>query len=108
MKIRPRDHVTFQADRMARVLLASTARTQVDLYCVGPGQAQRPHTHDDQDKVYMVLEGRGRIQLGEAEDRLEAGEVVLAPAGTMHGLVNDGPDPLLVLVVVTPPSPHAR
>ncbi|MBI3629664.1 MAG: cupin domain-containing protein, partial [Candidatus Rokubacteria bacterium] len=35
-----------------------------------------------------------------------AGEAVLAPAGAEHGLVNDGSDPLLVLVVVSPPPTH--
>ncbi len=63
MKIRLRDHVTIQADKMAKVLLASTPRALVDLYCLAPGQAQKPHAHADQDKLYVVLEGHGRIHL---------------------------------------------
>ena len=47
MKIRLRDHVTMQADKMAKVLLASTPRVLVDLYCLAPGQAQKPHAHAD-------------------------------------------------------------
>ena len=39
MKIRVKDHVKFQADKMAKVSLATTARAQLDLYCVAPGQA---------------------------------------------------------------------
>jgi len=31
----------------------------------------------------------------------------VAPSGVEHGLVNDGTEPLLVLVVVAPPPPHA-
>jgi len=54
-----------------------------------------------------VLEGRGRFTVGAADETLEAGEAVVAPAGVTHGLVNDGDRPLLVLVVVTPPPPHA-
>ena len=107
MKIRVRDHVAFQADRMAKVALATTPRAQLDLYCVAPGQSQKPHAHDGQDKIYVVLEGRGRFTVGAAEETLEAGEAVVAPAGATHGLVNDGDRPLLVLVVVTPPPPHA-
>jgi quercetin dioxygenase-like cupin family protein len=107
MKIRPRDHARFSLDRMAKIALAATPRAQLDLYCVAPGQAQKPHTHDAQDKIYFVLEGAGRFSTGGAEERLVAGEAVVAPAGVEHGLVNDGSEPLLVLVVVTPPPPHA-
>ena len=106
MKIRVRDHVKVAADRMAKIGLSGTARTQLDLYCVAPGQSQRAHTHDAQDKIYYILEGGGRFSLGGTDERLAAGEALVAPAGVEHGLVNDGTEPLLVLVVVTPPPPH--
>jgi len=107
MRIRVKDHAKLQPDKMAKIALATTARAQLDLYCVAPGQDQKPHTHGDQDKFYVVLEGRGRFRLGGAEQVLEAGDALVAPAGIEHGLVNDGSAPLLVLVVVTPPPPHA-
>jgi quercetin dioxygenase-like cupin family protein len=106
MKIRIKDHVKFQADRMAKIALATTARAQLDLYCVAPGQAQKAHSHADQDKIYYVLEGRGRFRVGVDEQTVEAGEAVVALAGVEHGLVNDGQLPLVALVVVTPPPPH--
>ena len=108
MKIRVREHVTRDRERMAKVALATTSRAQLDLYCVAPGQAQKPHVHGDHDKIYYVLEGAGRFTLGAGSERLEAGEALVAPAGVEHGLVNDGEEPLLVLVVVTPPPPHAK
>jgi quercetin dioxygenase-like cupin family protein len=106
MKITVRDHAKFQADKMARVALATTPRAQLDLYCVGPGQEQKPHTHDDQDKIYFVLEGRGRFEVDGVRETLEAGQALVAGAGRAHGLVNDGSGPLLVLVVVSPPPAH--
>ena len=106
MRIRVKDHVRFQADTMAKIALATTARAQLDLYCVAPGQAQKPHSHVDQDKIYYVLEGRGRFRVGADEQTVEAGEAVVARAGVEHGLVNDGQVPLVALVVVTPPPPH--
>ena len=106
MKVRIEDHVKFDESRMAKIALATTSRCQLDLYCVAPGQLQRPHTHADQDKIYYVLEGRGRFTLGKEMVALTAGEALVARAGVEHGLVNDGTDPLLVLVVVTPPPPH--
>jgi len=106
-KITIRDHVRFQPDKMAKIALGATARALLDLYCVAPGQTQKPHTHGDQDKIYVVLEGRGRITVGGDEAIVGPDEAVIAPAGIEHGLVNDGPAALLVLVVVTPPPPHA-
>jgi len=107
MKIRVKDHTRFAPDRMTKIALAVTDRTQLDLYCVAAGQAQKAHTHEGQDKIYYVLEGSGQFTLGGAEHTLSAGEALVAPAGVEHGLVNDGAEPLLVLVVVTPPPPHA-
>jgi quercetin dioxygenase-like cupin family protein len=106
MKIRWQEHVKFARDKMAKVSLSSTERTQLDLYCVAPGQSQKAHTHDAQDKIYYVLEGAGRFHLGGSDLRLAAGEALVAPAGVEHGLVNDGTDSLVMLVVVAPPPPH--
>jgi len=108
MKIRVRDHVKVAAEKMAKIGLSTTARTQLDLYCVAPGQSQTPHRHDGEDKIYYVLEGKGRFELGGQQARLAAGDALVAPAGVDHGLANDGTDPLLVLVVVTPPPPHGK
>ena len=63
MKIRLVERAKFQADRMAKIALAATPRAQLDLYCLEPGQSQNVHAHADQDKVYVVLEGRGRFTL---------------------------------------------
>jgi mannose-6-phosphate isomerase-like protein (cupin superfamily) len=106
MKIRVAQHAKVSPDKMAKIALATTSRAQLDLYCVGPGQAQAVHVHDDQDKIYYVIEGGGRFTLGEREEWLGPGDALVAESGTPHGLVNDGDRPLLVLVVVTPPPPH--
>ena len=91
---------------MARHRLAATDRCQADLYCLRPGQSQAAHSHADQDKLYFGVEGVGRIRVGDEEQSLEPGVLVLAPAGVEHGLTNPGDTPLLVLVVVVPPPRH--
>jgi len=106
-KITIRDHARWDAAKMAKVALGATDRALLDLYCVGPGQAQKAHTHGDQDKIYVVLDGQARIRVGDAEDTLTSGEAIIAPAGVEHGVVNDGPASAMLLVVVTPPPPHA-
>ena len=100
-------HVRYAPDRMAKIALGATARVHLDLYALEPGQTQKVHTHDDQDKVYVVLEGRGRVTVGDAEEALEPGEAIVAAAGTPHGVLNDSGARLLLLVLVAPPPPHA-
>lgn len=97
--------LAFRADKMARIGLFETPRFFLDAYCLEPGQAQHPHVHDANDKVYLVWEGRGRVRIGPEETTLDAGEAALAPAGVEHGLFNDGPARLVVLAWM---APHPR
>ena len=107
MKITVRDHVKLGQDKMAKIALAVTPRAQLDLYCLAPGQAQKPHHHADQDKICFVLDGVGTFSLDGRHDVLSPGDAVVFPAGSEHGILNHGNVELLVLVVVTPPPPHA-
>lgn len=107
MKIRVREHAKFAADKMAKIALATTPRAQLDLYCLEPGQEQKPHTHGDQDKIYVVLDGEARVTVGAEQETLAAGEAVVAAAGVAHGVKNAADRRLTLLVVVTPPPPHA-
>lgn len=96
----------FAADRMTKVTLFETRRFFCDLYCLEAGQAQKGHAHRGEDKVYFVLEGRGRFTVGAEEADLGAMEATLAPAGVPHGVVNPGPGRLVVLVFMAPhPAP---
>src|SRR5258705_4030460 len=103
MKIRVREHVTQDRERMAKVALATTSRAQLDLYCVAPGQAQKPHVHGDQDKIYYVLEGAGRFTLGAESERLEAGGGLGAPPGVEHRGLDDRAAPPPVCVGLSAP-----
>jgi quercetin dioxygenase-like cupin family protein len=95
----------FSSDRMQKVGLFSGEDFFLDLYCLEPGQAQKPHAHAGSAKVYLVLEGAGQVTLGEDEVALGAGEAVMAHPGEIHGLRNDSTDRLVVMTLMAPP-PH--
>ena len=86
MKIRIKDRAEFRSDKMAKIALATTSRTQLDLYCLARLEA---------------------LLLAVHHDVREPGEAIVARAGQEHGIRNAGAGRLLAMVVVTPPPPHA-
>jgi len=92
----------FDAAKMQKLNLFQTPRFFCDVYCLEPGQAQKPHRHADSDKVYLVLEGEVLARVGVEEATLVAGAAVLAPGGVDHGIENRGPARAAVLVFMAP------
>jgi quercetin dioxygenase-like cupin family protein len=98
--------VAFSDDKMHKISLFDTERCMIDLYCARPGQGQRPHVHEGEDKSFYVIQGRGEFQIGTETYALSAGAAAIAQAGVEHGLTNPGPEDLIVLVVIAPPIAH--
>jgi quercetin dioxygenase-like cupin family protein len=92
----------FSAEKMQKVNLFETPRMFCDIYCLEPGQAQKPHAHAGADKIYVVLEGEGEFIVGAEERRLGPGHAVLAPADVDHGVRNASAARLTVLVFMAP------
>ena len=93
---------SFSADKLKKNNLAETERFFCDLYCLEPGQEQKPHLHDSSDKIYIVLEGRGFFRVGPEEHELGRDQGVLAPAGLDHGVRNASKERLTLLVFMAP------
>ena len=104
--VRLDDFKQFSAEKMKKNNLFQTPRFFCDVYGFEPGQAQKGHVHGAQDKVYIVLDGRGMFTIGKEEQVLEAGQGVLAPAGEEHGVRNHTAERLTVLVFVAPNPSH--
>ena len=100
--IQVRDSVAFSPEKLKKVSLFDTERFFCDVYCFEPGQSQKVHSHDGSDKIYYVLEGRGRVTVGTEERELGAGEITLAPSGEDHGVVNHTDEKLVMLVFMAP------
>jgi quercetin dioxygenase-like cupin family protein len=96
----------FDAGKMKKNMLFGTERFVCDVYCFEAGQTQAPHTHQGQDKVYYVVEGKGLFQVGDQEKELGPGEMALAASGQNHGVSNRSQERLVVLVFITPNPSH--
>ena len=77
--------VRFSAEKMQKVNLFKTENFFCDIYCLKPGQVQKPHTHAGADKIYFVLEGQGTIQIGNEEKIVGKNEICLAESSLVHG-----------------------
>jgi quercetin dioxygenase-like cupin family protein len=93
---------SFSPDKMRKNNIFTTERLFCDVYCFEPGQKQASHSHSGSDKIYYVLEGSGRIQIGDESREASRGTLVLAPAGVEHGVSNDGTRRLKLLVFMAP------
>jgi len=100
--IQPLNHAQTRAEKPFKHTFFQSERLLTGLNCLAPGQSQPLHDHADQDKFYFVLAGRGRFTVGDAEKECAAGELVLAPAGVVHGVDNRGDDVLTFLTVIAP------
>jgi quercetin dioxygenase-like cupin family protein len=100
------DLAGFDDAKLAKHNLFQSSRFFLDVYCLRPGQAQRPHAHAASDKVYLVLEGRCLFTVGEETSVEGEGAAIFCPAGVDHGVENPGPADARVLVMMAPhPSP---
>ena len=100
--IQPSDHAQSTPHKMGKATIFESPRLLVGLNAFEPGQQHALHAHAGQDKVYYVLEGRGRFLLEGRELEMKAGALLVAPAGVPHGVHNTGPARLLVLAVLAP------
>lgn len=71
----------------------------VDYAVLPPQSSIGTHTHGDNEELYLVLEGRGRMHLDGEDFEVEPGSVILNRAGGTHGLTNTGAQPLRLFVV---------
>jgi uncharacterized cupin superfamily protein len=72
---------------------------------VPPGKRAYPfHAHHVNEEMFLVLEGRGVVRIGDAEHPIRKGDVIAAPAGgrdTAHQIVNTSSEELRYLMVST-------
>ena len=102
VSFRPQDHAVYDPERMGKSTLFQSDQILVGLNAFEPGQEHRLHAHAGMDKVYHVLAGRGVFLLEGREEPMEAGTMLIAPEGVLHGIRNTGTERLLVLAILAP------
>lgn len=92
----------FAAEKMKKVGLFETDHMFCDLYCLEPGQSQKPHVHETATKFYLVLEGSVEAVIREETRTLHPGDIAVAEPGQIHGIRNASSVRSKVLAVMSP------
>jgi quercetin dioxygenase-like cupin family protein len=74
------------------------------LWRLRSGQASTMHRHELQEELYVLLEGRGRIRVGEESLELGPLDALLVEPDTVRQVFNDTDADALWLVVGAPPE----
>jgi mannose-6-phosphate isomerase-like protein (cupin superfamily) len=68
-----------------------------------PGSQQAMHAHPTQEQVYVVVQGRGEMLVGEEARAVGAGTMVFVPPATPHAIRNPGAELLVYVSATAPP-----
>jgi quercetin dioxygenase-like cupin family protein len=68
-----------------------------------PGASTRQLVHEVDELCYIV-EGEGKLSIGDETVSYCAGQAVLIPAGVPHGVVNDSAAPMSMVYVFSSPA----
>jgi quercetin dioxygenase-like cupin family protein len=87
-----------------RTVIAESAAAVIVAWYLKPGQSIAAHIHPQGQDTWTILSGAGDYQLDAlgACQPIGAGDVVVAPIGAVHGVVNSGDEPLMFISVVSP------
>jgi mannose-6-phosphate isomerase-like protein (cupin superfamily) len=87
-------------------VLQTTAQSQTAVMTLIPGgeSGPRPEAHEKSDQALLLVSGRMKGIVGETDVHLEAGDVIIVPAGVPHRFYNDEEMPALSFSVYSPPE----
>ena len=68
------------------------------------GGSAEPHSHEHSYQVYYILQGHGRVKIGEdLPADFGPGSVIVIPPGIIHSVWSLGEESARVIVIYSPP-----
>jgi quercetin dioxygenase-like cupin family protein len=71
---------------------------------IAPGGRVREHSHGEQIELQVCFRGRGHVVVDGARHALVPGTACFLGYDVKHEIVNEGPDELIMLWMITPPG----
>jgi len=97
----------YPARRLTQNISGGVAPIQATNFSLGnvtldPDGGQVPWHNQEQEEVYIIIEGTGEMCLGEERQTVTAGQAVFIPPGVFHQLTNIGSTPLRMIYCYGP------
>lgn len=101
------DGRTYPARRLTKNIAGGQSPIQCDNFSLGyvvlePEGGQVPWHNQDQEEIYVILEGEGEMCLGKERHAISAGQTVFIPPEEFHQLTNTGKTPLKMIYCYGP------
>lgn len=98
---------TYPARRKTQNLVGGASPIQAKNFAMGyvtlaPQGGQVPWHDQDQEEVYLIIEGTGEMCLGDERQTVTTGQAVSIPGGVFHQLTNIGDMPLRMIYCYGP------
>jgi mannose-6-phosphate isomerase-like protein (cupin superfamily) len=87
------------SDRTERLDLRGGEVLDGGVHALEPGRRYEPAAEEHEERILVVLRGRGAFVVGEHRRILEAGDIAVVPAGEAHRAFANQGERLLLLVV---------
>jgi mannose-6-phosphate isomerase-like protein (cupin superfamily) len=84
----------FIRNIFSRAVTGSRNDFSIGTQTVAPGCMIREHTHDRNEEVIFVIEGRGLARIDGVDHPIERGSSVFIGMNRRHHFINPGPDPM--------------
>ena len=68
-----------------------------------PGSEQAVHSHEGREQVYIIVQGRGAMRVGDEVEEVGPGTAILVPPGAGHSIKNVGEERLIYVSATSPP-----
>src|SRR5262249_45163472 len=62
------------------------------------------HLHENANEIQFVLDGTGTVWLGDKEERIKPGDLIIIPKGTPHGGTKPDGRTIKAIAIKTPPQ----
>ena len=96
----------FQAtdEEPIRSVVTESPDAVVVAWYVKPDQKILPHQHPNGQDTWTIISGKGEYYLDKigTTQPIAAGDIVIAHTGSVHGVFNNGSEPLVFISVVCP------
>ena len=101
------DLVRFDDETVTRTALFDTERTWAELVCLNRNQTYGPVGDERSDALFTIVAGEGVFVVDGTRKRLRQWRSVLAEPGAYVTVTNASAEPLVIMVVLSPPPERA-